>query len=119
LALVALLPLSCDSKFKSNSDREIAKQANITLPDGKTETCVDGEKATCTRAGGRWGLDVAWCCLPRSSCDFGDDAACTRAKGSWTGKYCCLPPDYRYAPGDEASCAKLGGAWTGARCYVK
>jgi len=117
VVLVALLAPACESKRKS--DHQISKQMNITGRDGKTETCVEGDEATCTRAGGRWASDVANCCLPEASCAFGDEAACARVKGTWTGNYCCLAAEYRYAPGDEASCAKRSGAWTGTQCLVK
>jgi hypothetical protein len=118
--LIALFALACES---STPDREISKQLDISnrRRDGTTETqtCVEGDEATCTRAGGRWWADR--CCLPKASCDFGEAAACARVAGTWTGTYCCLATEYRHRPGndDEASCAKLGGAWTDRRCLVK
>ncbi|HSD87330.1 MAG TPA: hypothetical protein VLB44_07435 [Kofleriaceae bacterium] len=114
--LIALLALGCESK----SDHKISKQMDITdMRDGKTQTCVEGDEATCTRVGGRWSNSVAQCCLPKASCAFGDESACARAKGTWTGKYCCLAADSKFVPGDEANCANLGGAWTGMQCLVK
>jgi hypothetical protein len=84
LLALALAP-ACESK------REIPKQMNMTnVRDGKTQTCVDGDEATCTRAGGRWSDSMSQCCLARSSCVLGDAAACARVKGTWTGKYCCV-----------------------------
>ena len=94
---VALLALAC-----GKSDREMSKQMNITDitkgHDHRTETCVEGDEATCTRAGGRWDRSVMQCCLPKASCDLGDEAACARSQGKWTGKYCCLlvnDPNYQ------------------------
>lgn len=105
LILVALLAFACERE----PHREISKQMDITdvTPghDHNTQTCVDGDEATCTRVGGRWTGDVAKCCLPESTCDnrpdsefaadfaraFGNESACARLKGTWTGKYCCVP----------------------------
>src|SRR5206468_498901 len=110
--LVLLLAIACEGKSKS--DREISKQMDMTdVRTGKTETCVAGDEATCTHAGGRWAGGSAQCCSPKASCAFGDPAPCAHAKGTWTGKYCCLAPEYRLVPGDEANCTKLRGVWTG------
>jgi len=86
LILVALL--ACDGK----SDRPISKQMDMTNPStGNTQTCVEGEEAPCTHAGGRWtGGSAARCCLPKSTCNLGDESTCARANGAWTGKYCCV-----------------------------
>jgi hypothetical protein len=116
--ILALLALACEAKGKP--DREIVKQMNVTnLRGGETQTCIEGDEATCTRAGGHWDGQVAVCCMPKASCAFGNEAACARVDGTWTGRYCCLAGEYSYATGDEWSCAKLSGSWTGTQCLVK
>lgn len=90
LMLVALLAFACERR--TESDHAISKQMDITYK-GKTETCVDGDASTCAGAGGRWSVDVARCCLPKSTCVLAEEATCRRAKGAWTGKYCCIAAD--------------------------
>jgi hypothetical protein len=88
--LVALLAFACERE----PHREVSEQMDITDltigHDHKTQTCVEGDEATCTRAGGRWDGSLASCCLPKASCVSSDETTCTRVKGTWTGTYCCL-----------------------------
>ena len=95
---------------KGEPKREITKTMTMT----NRSKCVDGDEASCARAGRTWTGSTS---RDAETCTDGNEAACVRVGGDWRHGHQLRETAVSCSTdGDEAACVHDGAKWTGSLC---